>query len=1311
MSKNPNWSALNQSIESCMLFQQHTFKNRIKKLRTRIRQNKPIDNSLAQIEISILKSQTQRHERKDNIPSPTYPEDLPISQKRDVIAEAIGKHQVTIIAGETGSGKTTQIPKICLELGRGIAGTIGHTQPRRIAARSVATRIAEELNSPMGKDVGYKIRFSDHTQKETYIKLMTDGILLAEIQHDPKLLHYDTIIIDEAHERSLNIDFLLGYLKNMLPKRPDLKIIITSATINTERFSKYFNDAPVIEVSGRSYPVDIEYRPLMEGDNTDDKSQDEQTLQRAIINTVDEAASFDALGDILIFLPGEREIRDVSHALHQHEMRNTEILPLFSRLSPAEQDKIFKTHTGRRIVLATNVAETSLTVPGIRFVIDAGLARISRYSPKSKVQQLPIEPISQASANQRAGRCGRVAAGVCFRLYSEENFANRPEHTDPEILRTNLAHVILQMINLGLGNIEAFPFMEPPEKRTIQDGYRLLEELQSINSDGRLTDIGKQLIRMPIDPRLGRMVVQAHKERSLHEVLIIVSALSVQDPKLRPPEASKKADEKHAIFTDKTSDFLSWVKLWNWYHEQSQHLSNSKLRKTCTQHYLSYMRMREWHDLHGQLLGIVRELKMQPNKEEAKPDEVHKAVLSGLLSHIATKQEDSKKKEQGFLGARNLQVTPFPGSPLAKKPPKWLMAASLVETSRLFARCIAPIDPTWLEPLAPDLIKRTYSEPHWSKKRAQVCAFETITLYGLPIISKRACHFGPIDPIVSREIFIRQALVMFEFHSFGRWFKHNKKLLAEIESLEAKSRRRDLMADEQTLFEHFDQLIPEGIYSGKLFEQWRKKEERSNPQILFLNKDILLHDENNIVDAGLYPNHLKMNGLNLKLEYQFDPTLHSDGISVIVPIVTLGQLETERFEWLVPGLLEEKITFLIKGLPKAQRVNFVPAPQYAKACVENMNFGEGSLLLALSTQLQKMTGVYIPTHDWQVDKLPSHLKTTFNIMDKDKKQLASSTDIHALKTEFAHLARQDINTDNLDHFKIKKGLTRWDFDAGKKHQLPEVIRQNKHGMSISLFPALEDKGESVDISLFESEKAANQAMFLGLRRLLMLTLHQQADVLRKNMSNQKQLALWYVGIGKTESLKEDMITQTFDATFLSHIESYPRNLDAFEALIAQGRADVVPQGKKLAQSTLEALEAYATLQHKLKQVKAAALAPVVQDIQTQISRLIFDGFVAKTPTKWTQHLARYLQACEIRLEKAGPNLNLDTQNTAEIRKLWQWYEQTYEQYEKHGQDLDDLIEFRWHIEELRVSLFAQSLKTIVPISIKRLSKQVDAFHR
>ena len=1278
---------LSSAIQRCAMGRQIGFRNRLKRMRIRLKQKKNISQGFEQLDKDIQISMQQLVERKEHRPAVTYPESLPVSQKRKLISDAIKKSQVVIVAGETGSGKTTQIPKICLELGRGIHGMIGHTQPRRIAARSVATRIAEELNSPVGKDVGYKVRFSDHTQGNTYIKLMTDGILLAEIQRDPKLLNYDTIIIDEAHERSLNIDFLLGYLKNMLPKRPDLKLIVTSATINTERFSTFFNNAPVIEVSGRSYPVEIEYKPIIVDESNPDKA-----FLNTVIDAVDEAELHDPLGDILIFLPGEREIRETTHALQQHSMRDTEILPLYSRLSPAEQDRVFKNHRGRRIVLATNVAETSLTVPGIRFVIDSGVARISRYSAQSKVQRLPIEPISQASANQRAGRCGRVAAGICFRLYSEEDFNNRPEHTDPEIRRTHLASVILQMVNLGLGDIHDFTFMEPPEKRAISDGYRLLEELQAIEKE-QLTPVGRQLVRLPVDPRLARMLIQADRERSLHEVLIIVAALSVQDPRVRPTESQKQADEKHRLFSDKTSDFLSWLKLWDWYHEQSKHLSRAKLKKTCQQHYLAYMRMREWHDLHGQLLAVIRELNMKPNRQAAKPDEIHKAILAGLLSHIALKHP-----EKGFMGARNLKLSIFPGSPLAKKPPQWLMAGSLVETSRLFARSIAPIQPEWLEALAPHLIKRQYSEPHWSSKNAQVSAFEKVSLYGLSIVSKRRVHYGPIDPVVSRELFIRHALVQSEYHTHGQFLKHNQRLLKDIEQMEHKTRRRDLLTEEQVRFDYFDRVIPEGIYTGKLFEQWRKHAEQTQPRILFLSKALLLEDESTVVDTAQFPNVIKLGQLKLKLSYHFDPTHKADGITLRVPMLALGQLEAKRFEWLVPGMLEEKLIFMIKSLPKTLRKNFVPAPQFAKACAESMAFAEGSLPLSFSRELKRMTGIEVPAKEWNSDILPKHLHMNFSVLDEHGTSIAQDMNLQLLQHRYGEMVRDNLQQGASKSDISRTGITRWDFDL-----LPESI-QGQQGRSImQFFPALVDHKTTVSIELFESQQAALVAMHAGLRRLIMLTLHVQVKQLKKSMPRQTEMSLYYVTIGKSEALLEDIICNAFDAVFLDG-EKLPQKQHEFEHLIQTRKSKVVAQGEKVATWVFESLKAYASLQQAMSNVRAAALKPVVDDIQSQIDALIYDGFVAHTPAQWLEHLPRYIQAAEIRLGRAGPNLKQDQLHRETLQRLWTAYQVEVKQRQHHNEETTSLTEFRWLLEELRNSLFAQNLKTSVPVSTKRMQR-------
>jgi len=1285
-SDSQNIPDLFDKLASCMQADRRRFSKQLHGLSHRLKQGKPVDRSLIKLTADITASTTCFQQRKDARPVITYPQNLPVSGKREKISEAISKHQVIIVAGETGSGKTTQIPKICLELGRGIAGQIGHTQPRRIAARTVATRIAQELNSQIGEHVGYKVRFSDRTRKESYIKLMTDGILLAEVQGDPLLLHYDTIIIDEAHERSLNIDFLLGYLKQLLPKRPDLKLIITSATINTARFSEFFDKAPVIEVSGRNYAVEILYHPI-QGDD-DDRDRD---LPQAIADAVDEAAVIDPMGDILVFLPGEREIREASELLQQHKMEHTEVIPLLSRLSPAEQDRVFQSHRGRRIVLATNVAETSLTVPGIRFVIDSGLARISRYSVRTKVQRLPIEAVSQASANQRAGRCGRVAAGTCIRLYSEEHFNQRPEQTDPEIRRTNLASVILQMSNLGLGELNRFPFMDAPDNQSIRDGYLLLEELQAVDSNKRLTPIGRKLVRLPLDPRIGRMLLQADKERALHEMLIITAGLSVQDPRLRPMDMQQKADTKHREFADPASDLVSWLKMWEWYHEQARHLSRSKLRKLCHDRFLSYIRLREWHDLHGQLLGIAREMKMTPNAQPAKPDEIHRALLAGLLSHIGF--YDVEKKQ--YLGARGLRFALFPGSALFKKPPKWVVCAELVETTRLYGRSAAAIDPTWLEGLAPHLIRRSYSEPHWSSKRAEVAAFEKSTLYGLPVVNKRRVHYGPIDPELSRELFIRHALVQFEFRTHGKFLSFNRRLISELEKLEAKQRRRDLMAEEQVSFDFFDAVIPDDVYSGKLFEQWRKQAEQKQPKLLYLSKKDLLHDDAGALDASALPDQYRDGELRLKYRYHFDPTHKADGITLMVPLPVLGQLTSSRFEWLVPGMLQEKLIFLIKSLPKALRRNFVPAPQFAQAAMESMPFAQGELLESFAHELNRMAGAKPHRNDWNIDSLPAHLSMKFSVLDEHGKIVESSADLRALQQQYAESSRQSLQGIDAVQQLERSSITRWDFG-----DLPESVTSKRGGLQLQFFPALNDDGQSVSIRIFESRNEATLAMVNGLRRLFMLHLHQQVQMLKKTTPQLQKMALNYALIGNPSSLKDELIEAAFDELFLS--APIPYSEDAFARRLDAGRAKVIKQTSILADHVSAALSVHSELVAMLGNIKSAQLKPVVDDISRQMSRLVYPGFVGQTPAHWLAHYPRFIEAAKVRLSKAGRNLKQDTLHAQAMDRLWNDYATRLEAMQKAQMDTAPLTEFRWLLEELRVSLFAQELKTSTPVSLKKL---------
>jgi len=1274
-------------LANCMLADRRRLSKRLHGLRRRMQQDKPADRALAMLADEIAASVRCCEQRRMNCPALTYPEELPVSAKRQLIGEAISTHQVVIIAGETGSGKTTQIPKICLELGRGIAGLIGHTQPRRIAARSVAARIAQEMDSQIGEYVGYKVRFSDHTRKEAYIKLMTDGILLAEIQSDPLLLAYDTIIIDEAHERTLNIDFLLGYFKQLLPKRRDLKLIITSATINTARFAVFFDNAPVIEVSGRSYPVDVRYRPV-QGDDDDDRDRD---LPQAIIDAVDEAAGMDALGDILLFLPGEREIREISDALHQHKMRNTEVIPLLSRLSPAEQDRVFQPHSGRRIVLATNVAETSLTVPGIRFVIDSGLARISRYSTRTKVQRLPIEPISQASANQRAGRCGRVAAGICIRLYSEESFNNRPEQTDPEIRRTNLASVILQMSNLGLGEVSDFPFMDAPEKLAVRDGYLLLEELQAVDNNKQLTLIGKRLVRLPLDPRIGRMLLQAENESSLHEVLIITAALSVQDPRTRPMDMQQQADEKHRLFADPVSDFMAWIKLWNWYHEQARHLSRAKLRKLCHARFLSYIRLREWHDLHCQLLAVVREMKMTPNSQPATHAAIHRALLAGLLSHAGL-YDDEKKQ---YLGARNLRFSLFPGSALFKKPPKWVVCAELVETARLYGRSAAAIDPAWLEALAPHLIKHSYSEPHWSRKRAQVAAIEKLSLYGLPVISNRHIDYGPVDPVLSRELFIRHALVQDEFHTHAKALIHNRRLIIDLEQLEAKQRRRDLLAEEQVIFDFFDAIIPAHVFSGKLFEQWRLQAEQKKPQLLYLHQQDLLHADAAEIDAGAFPDLFHDGKLKLKYRYHFDPAHKADGITLLVPLQVLGQLDAVRFEWLVPGMLQEKLVLLIKSLPKAMRRHFVPAPEFARGAAENMDFGRSDLLDALGRELGRMTGVTPHRTDWHIENLPAHMSMQFRLLDEQGKTVASNRDLRALQQQYAGHSRQSLQAvDGVQQLE-KSDITRWDFG-----ELPAVISSKRGGMQLQLFPALQDDKTSVSIRVFESRHEADQVFRKGLLRLILLHLHQQVAVLNKSTPQLQQMSLRYALIGDPASLKDDLVEAVFTEVFMH--DPLPRSESEFAVRLDQGRSHIVAQAAELAGHITAALIAHTDLSAALANSRAAQLKPVVDDIREQMGRLVYPGFVAATPARWLAHYPRFIQAAVIRLDKAGRNLKQDQLNRENLAGFWSQYAARRQDLLHLQADTTAIDDFRWQLEELRVSLFAQELKTSVSVSLKKL---------
>ncbi len=1262
--------------------------NRLRGLRRRLREGKPVDQGLAQLTRELEAAAARLDERRARLPLPSFEDHLPINAHRERIAAAIRDHQVVVLCGETGSGKTTQLPKICLSLGLGAAGLIGHTQPRRIAARSVAARIATELKTTVGGQVGYKVRFSDRVGPDTVIKLMTDGILLAETQSARQLDQYEVIIIDEAHERSLNIDFLLGYLKRLLPRRPDLRLIITSATIDPERFSRHFDQAPVIEVSGRTYPVDLRYRPLLAAEE-DERDRD---LPQAILDAVDEVWQ-QGPGDILIFLSGEREIRETAESLRKHHPPNTEILPLYARLSAAEQNRVFQPHGRPRIVLATNVAETSLTVPGIRYVIDPGMARISRYSPRSKVQRLPVEKISQASAQQRAGRCGRVTAGICIRLYSEEDFQSRPAFTDPEILRTHLAAVILQMCALNLGRPEDFPFVDPPDTRQINDGFRLLFELQAVDAQRGITELGRQLAKLPVDPRLGRMLLAAQREGSLREALIIVAALAIQDPRERPLEKQQAADEKHRRFRDEQSDFLALLKLWDYYHEQARQLSKNQLRNLCQIDFLSFVRMREWHDLHHELLGRVTEMGMRINEEPAPYNGLHRALLTGLLGHLGLKQE-----EHVYLGARGRNFYLFPGSGLFKKRPRWVMAAELAETTRLYARTVARIEPEWVEGLAGPLLKRSYAEPHWEKRSAQVTATERVTLYGLPIIVARRINYGPLDPALAREIFIRQALVQGEFHCKAPFFQHNRQLLEELAELETRA-RRDLTANEETLYRFYDERIPEEIYNGPSFETWRKKIERENPRLLFLDREKLLTPAETVIDSQRFPDYLDLDGLKLPLRYRFTPGAEDDGVTLTVPLAAVNQVDPKRLDWLVPGLRAERMATLLKSLPKALRRNFVPVPNYVQALLEIIEPGERSLTEAMAAQLQRMTGVQIPEDAWNPDAVPSHLRMRFQVVDIEGQELAVGRDWAAIQAQLRGEARAGFAALPTPEFEQER-LRDWDFG-----ELPEEVSFVRNGIQLRGYPALvTEAGGTLALRVLDSPVRAKVATRAGLRRLIGWRLGPLFKSLARDLPQFQRMTLHYLGLGTQEQLREDMLNAILDRAFLTD-EPLPRNQAAFEALLERGKTRLSAARMHVGQTAAEILAAYHDIRKMLSGEQSPVWAAALADIRDQLAHLIYPGFLSETPPEWLPQLPRYLRAITLRLQKLRQAPDKDRQRCGDIIRLWENYKRQWERdTERERYDLE-LVRFRWLLEELRVSQFAQELKTLFPVSVKRLEEQ------
>ncbi|HEK0727849.1 TPA: ATP-dependent RNA helicase HrpA [Proteus mirabilis] len=1252
---------------------------------------------LSEIEQDIIVAKQRILNRQAHCPKIVYPENLPVSQKKEAIYNAIKDNQVVIIAGETGSGKTTQIPKICLELGRGVKGYIGHTQPRRLAARSVAERIAHELNTTLGESVGYKVRFSDHVGDNTLVKLMTDGILLAELQQDKLLLQYDTIIIDEAHERSLNIDFILGYLKQLLPKRPDLKVIITSATIDPERFSKHFNQAPIIEVSGRTYPVEVRYRPI--GGDALDSDKD---MTEGIIDAIDEL-SRESAGDILIFMSGEREIRDTAEALNKLQLRHTEVLPLFARLSNSEQNRIFQPHTGRRIILATNVAETSLTVPGIKYVIDTGYARISRYSYRTKVQRLPIEPISQASADQRKGRCGRVSDGICIRLYSEDDFISRVQFTDPEILRTNLASVILQMTSIGLGDISGFPFVQAPDKRNIQDGVRLLEELGALQEGTdnkgayRLTPMGKQLAQLPIDPRLARMVLEARKYGAVRELMVITSALSIQDPRERPMDKQQASDEKHRRFQDKDSDFLSLLNLWDYLKTQQKELSHSQFRKHCRQEFLNFMRVREWQDVYTQLRQVVKELGFPINSQPADFKSIHVALLSGLLSHIGQKDND----KQEFTGARNARFAIYPGSGLFKKPPKWTMVAELVETSRLWGRIAARIEAEWIEPIATHLVKHHYSEPHWSKAQGAVMANEKVTLYGLPIVASRLVNYGKIDPLLCRELFIRHALVEGDWQTRHAFFRENLKLRTEVEELEHKSRRRDILVDDETLFTFYDQRIPQDVISTRHFDKWWKIAQKNSPDLLSFEKSMLIKEDAKRVSALDYPNYWYQDNLKLRLTYQFEPGTAADGVTVHIPLPILNQIKDEGFDWQIPGIRHELVVALIKSLPKPIRRNFVPAPNYASAFLERVVTPEGELLDKLEKELCRMTGVTVERESWQLEQVADHLKMTFRVVGDNNKTLAEGKDLNQLKARLKGKVQETLSAVADD------GIEQQDLHIWSFGDLPQRYEQKRGGYSVKAYPALVDEKNSVGIKLFETESEQQVAMWQGIRRLLLLNIPSPIKYLHEKLPNKAKLGLYFNPYGKVLDLIDDCIACGVDKLIASYggVIWQEEQYQKLQEYVRAELNDVVVEIAKQVESILTQVFA---INKRLKGRVDISVAFALSDIKAQLNQLVFPGFVTSHGWKRLADIPRYLSAIEKRMEKLAIDPNRDRAQMSRVENvILQWQQWLAKLTEKQKQQ-EEVQNIRWMIEELRVSLFAQQIGTPYPISDKRILQAIES---
>ncbi|MHA3024666.1 ATP-dependent RNA helicase HrpA [Mycobacterium sp. BMJ-28] len=1248
--------------------------------------------------------------RQAAVPEITYP-DLPVSAHRDELAAAIGAHQVVVVAGATGSGKTTQLPKICLELGRGIRGTIGHTQPRRLAARTVAQRIADELRVPLGGAVGYTVRFTDQADDSTLVKLMTDGILLAEIQRDRRLLRYDTIIIDEAHERSLNIDFLLGYLRELLPRRPDLKVIVTSATIDPQRFAAHFSDAPIIEVSGRTYPVEVRYRPLEvvvpseDGDDPDDPDHEivrtaaassVRDPTEAIVDAVAELAA-EPPGDVLVFLSGEREIRDTAEALNRVVGPNTEVLPLYARLPTADQQKVFApSGRGRRIVLATNVAETSLTVPGIRYVVDPGTARISRYSRRTKVQRLPIEPISQASADQRAGRSGRTAPGVCIRLYSEQDFQSRPRYTDPEILRTNLAAVILQMAALGLGDIEQFPFLDPPEARSIRDGIGLLQELNAFDDAGELTDVGRRLARLPLDPRIGRMILAADAEGCVREVLVLAAALSIPDPRERPADREEAARSKHARFADEHSDFVSYLNLWAYLREQRKERSGSAFRRMCREEFLHYLRIREWQDLAGQLRSIARDIGIHESDQEADPASIHAALAAGLLSHVGLRDDAKGRDSRDFQGARNSKFVLAPGSVLTKKPPRWIVVADLVETSRLFGRTAARIDPETLERVGAHLVARTYSEPHWDAARGAVMAYERVTLYGLPLVPRRRVGYATVDPVVARELFIRHALVDGDWQTRHHFFRDNAALRAELAEMEERSRRRDLLITDDEIYALYDARVPAEAVSARHFDAWWKKQRHRTPDLLTFTRNELLR----VDDSADHPDAWRTDDLELPLTYRFEPGAADDGVTVHVPVQVLARLGGDGFAWQVPALREELITALIKSLPKDLRRSFVPAPDTARAVLPALDPGSGSVLDALQRELRRISGILVPIEAFDLTKVPQHLRVTFAVQGDDGTEVARGKDLGSLKENLAAPIQQAVTAAVAGDWE-RGGLTAWPADLD---ELPRTVERVIGGHNVRGYPAFVDRGNAVDIRVFASAAEQRAAMGPGLRRLLRCSVPSPAKAIERGLDTRTRLSLNANPDGSLAALLDDCTDAAVDALARTPVW----NATEFAALKGRVAQELGAMTRGIVNRAVKVLTAFHEVQVALPDKPAPVQAAAIADIRAQLDRLLPNGFVTNAGAGRLGDLVRYVTAIGRRLERLAQTPAADAERMARVHAVEDAYDTVVQAISPARARGDDVRDIAWQIEELRVSLWAQQLGTPRPVSEQRIYKAIDA---